>query len=83
MRIGIHTGAVIGGVIGTDIIRFDIYGEDALIANKIESNGEKKRVNVSQTTKEMLEGFPGYEFIPHKELELRDKNLQMYFVESK
>jgi hypothetical protein len=47
MRIGIHTGSIIGGVIGTDIIRFDIYGEDDLIANKIESNGEKKRVNVS------------------------------------
>ncbi len=54
MRIGIHTGAIIGGVIGTDIIRFDIYGEDALIANKIESNGEKKRVNISQSTKDML-----------------------------
>ena len=54
MWIGIHTGSIIGGVIGTDIIRFDIYGEDALIANKIESNGEKKRVNVSQTTKDML-----------------------------
>lgn len=39
MRIGIHTGTIIGGVVGTDIIWFDIYGEDALIANKIESHG--------------------------------------------
>lgn len=49
MRIGIHTvfwlflkykkGTVIGGVIGTDIIRYDVYGKDILIANKMESSG--------------------------------------------
>ena len=39
MRIGVHTGKVIGGVIGTDIVRYDIYGEDVLIANKMESKG--------------------------------------------
>jgi hypothetical protein len=33
MRIGIHVGSFIGGVIGTDIIRYDIYGPDPLIAN--------------------------------------------------
>ena len=41
MRIGIHTGCVFGGVMGTDIVRYDIYGPDVLIANKMESNGKK------------------------------------------
>jgi class 3 adenylate cyclase len=41
MRIGIHTGSVFGGVMGTDIVRYDIYGPDVLIANKMESNGKK------------------------------------------
>lgn len=50
MRIGIHTGKVIGGVIGTDIIRFDIYGEDVTIANEMESQGTKGKITVSQTT---------------------------------
>ena len=36
MRIGIHTGNIIGGVIGTDIIRYDIYGLDVIKDNKIE-----------------------------------------------
>lgn len=39
MRIGVHTGRVIGGVVGTDVVRYDIYGEDVTIANKMESNG--------------------------------------------
>ena len=55
MRIGIHTvlftltliylkGDIIGGVIGTDIVRYDIYGPDVLIANKMESNGLEDNV---------------------------------------
>lgn len=47
MRIGVHTGSVIGGIIGTDIIRYDIYGKDVIIANKMESNGLKGRVHIS------------------------------------
>jgi len=47
MRIGIHTGHVIGGIIGTDIVRYDIYGKDVSIANKMESSGEEGRVQVS------------------------------------
>lgn len=39
MRIGVHTGKTIGGVLGTDIVRYDIYGPDVLIANKMESRG--------------------------------------------
>jgi len=40
MRIGIHTGRVIAGIIGSNIVRYDIFGSDVLIANKMESNGE-------------------------------------------
>ena len=32
-------GKVIGGIIGTNIVRYDIYGPDVMIANKMESNG--------------------------------------------
>ena len=55
MRVGIHTGEVIGGITGTNIVRYDIYGPDVLIANKMESNGEAGKVVVSEVTKEMIE----------------------------
>ena len=54
MRIGIHSGRVIGGVIGTDIVRYDVYGSDVVIANKMESNGEKGKIQVSEETKDLL-----------------------------
>ena len=37
MRIGIHTGKkIIGGILGTKVVRYDVYGRDILIANKME-----------------------------------------------
>jgi class 3 adenylate cyclase len=54
MRIGIHTGKIIGGITGTNVVRYDIYGTDVMIANKIESNGEKGFVCVSETTKQII-----------------------------
>lgn len=55
MRIGIHTGKIIGGVMGTDVVRYDVYGRNITIANKMESNGEPGKVMISQTTRDMLE----------------------------
>ena len=39
MRIGIHTGNIVGGIIGSKVVRYDIFGNNVLIANKMESNG--------------------------------------------
>lgn len=59
MRIGVHTGDFIGGVIGTDIVRYDIYGPNVLIANKMESNGERGRVMISEATYKLVnDSFP-------------------------
>jgi class 3 adenylate cyclase len=55
MRIGLHTGEVIAGITGTNIVRYDIYGPDAMIANKMESNGEAGKVNISDTTRQIVE----------------------------
>lgn len=68
MRIGVHTGEIIGGIIGTDIVRYDIYGRDVLIANKMESNGLEGHIMVSEVTKNLLE---------------KDENLQFRFEKLK
>lgn len=47
MRIGIHTGKVIGGIIGTEIVRYDIYGPDVMIANKFEEKGQTGAIHIS------------------------------------
>jgi class 3 adenylate cyclase len=60
MRIGIHVGEIIAGITGTNIVRYDIYGPDVLMANKMESGGLAGKINVSDVTRELLEKFkPG------------------------
>lgn len=54
MRIGIHIGDIIGGVIGKSVVRYDIYGKDVLLANKMESNGERGRILLSEPLKNVL-----------------------------
>ena len=55
MRIGIHTGTVIAGILGSSVVRYDIFGSDVLIANKMESSGSPGRINISEETKKLLE----------------------------
>lgn len=51
----IKQGNIIGGIIGTELVRYDVYGKDVSMANKMESNGEKGNVMVSEVTKDLIE----------------------------
>ena len=55
MRIGLHIGDIITGVTGTNIVRFDFYGPDVKVANKMESEGIKGKINISQKVKDYLD----------------------------
>jgi class 3 adenylate cyclase len=55
MRIGIHTGEVIAGITGTNVVRYDIYGPDVLMANKMESGGIDGRINVSEVSRAIID----------------------------
>lgn len=67
---------MIGGVIGTDLVRFDIYGEDVVVANKMESGGEEGKINVSEQTRKLLELNENshYTFTENKEIYIKSSN---------
>jgi len=43
MRIGVHTGKVMAGVVGRERMQFDVFGDDVNIASRFESSGEKRK----------------------------------------
>jgi len=62
LRVGVHSGPVVGGVIGHRKFTFDIWGDTVNIASRLQSQGVPNRVHVSQATwrlvKERFEGTP-------------------------
>lgn len=52
MRIGIHKGDIIAGITGSTIVRYDIYGPNVYIANKMESFGLPGKIHVSNVVVE-------------------------------
>jgi class 3 adenylate cyclase len=54
LRIGIHTGPVVAGVIGTRKLNYDIWGDTVNIASRMESQGETGRIQVSEAVYECL-----------------------------
>ena len=71
-------------MIGTDIVRFDLYGADVFIANKMESKGTPGKINVSEPTKQLLESLDtsNYSFEENKVVELNSigVSVKCYFL---
>ena len=80
IRIGIHTGPLVAGVVGNKKFAFDIWGDTVNTASRMEQNSEPNKINISQST---------YDFIKNKySCTFRGKRaaknkgmIEMYFVE--
>ncbi len=80
IRVGIHTGQIVGGVVGVKKYIYDVFGDTINTASRMESNSEPMRINISRSTFELVqEDFPT---TPRPALEVKGKGLQeMFFIE--
>ena len=80
IRIGINTGPVVAGVVGTNKFAYDIWGDAVNVASRMESNSEAGKINISENTYELIKD--GYDCTFRGEIEVKNRgSLKMYFVE--
>ena len=67
MRVGVHTGTVLCGIVGTRRFKFDVWSHDVTLANTMESDGKPGKVHISDCTYKLIEDE--YEVEPGDDVE--------------
>ncbi len=80
IRIGIHTGTVIAGVVGHKKLSYDIWGDTVNTASRMESSGTAGKINISGTTFEFVREFFDCEYRGKMPVKYKGE-LDMYFVD--
>jgi class 3 adenylate cyclase len=84
MRVGVHTGPVVAGIVGVKKFQYDIWGDTVNTASRIESNGEVGKVNISEATYNYLKDDSDFVFESRGKVKAKGKGeIEMYFVSLK
>lgn len=79
IRVGIHTGHVIAGMVGTQKFAYDIWGESVNYASRVESSGEPNRIALSAQTHGRIKDFFDCEKLVKKHSKVTHE-MELYFV---
>jgi class 3 adenylate cyclase len=79
IRIGINSGPVVAGVVGTKKFAYDIWGDTVNIAARMESASEEGKINIAENTYELVKSH--FECVYRGNMEVKNRGkLNMYFV---
>ena len=78
MRVGIHSGEVIAGIVGKLKYTYDVWGQSVSVAKYLERYGVPGKINISQSVKNLLND--GYSFDGNNIISTGINNINSYFV---
>lgn len=82
MRLGIHAGPIIAGIVGIKKFQYDVWGDTVNTASRLESNGSVGKVNISETLYNHIKGNKNLTFEYRGKINAKGKGeIKMYFVE--
>ncbi|MEY4063969.1 MAG: hypothetical protein RIR26_177 [Pseudomonadota bacterium] len=80
-RIGIHTGSVIGGVVGIKKYIYDVFGDAINTASRMQAHSEPMKINISAATQQLISKSE-FRLTPRGKQEVKGKGeMEMYFLE--
>ncbi len=84
MRVGIHTGPVVAGIVGRRKFQYDIWGDTVNTASRLETAGETGEVNISSATYALVKDAPELQFSARGQVSAKGKGeLEMYYVRAR